>query len=205
MLEWQRQCTNQSLNSQYTCNTPTISQPHEWATDDRVSVTRFGRNLTSYNGTALYHYFPIYNVRSEVPGAWYHNLPNYLCHPQHGQLQVFFRLFFFSLPELTWGLGRRRGTGGTRDGWMPLATATLTWLPIQGWLRATEKSPDNRDVTDITIGVFTIPHNMEGILPKGPYLPCVSMVGRALLAGYPRYGVLVFINLLTSWSSWWKG
>ena len=26
-----------------------------------------------------------------------------------------------------------------------------------------------------------------GILPKGPYLPCVSMAGRALLAGYPRY------------------
>ena len=27
---------------------------------------------------------------------------------------------------------------------------------------------------------------LEGILPKGPYLPCVSMAGRALLAGYPR-------------------
>ena len=29
--------------------------------------------------------------------------------------------------------------------------------------------------------------HIEGILPKGPYLPCVSMVGRALLAGYHRY------------------
>ena len=28
--------------------------------------------------------------------------------------------------------------------------------------------------------------HIEGILPKGPYLPCVSMAGRALLAGYPR-------------------
>ena len=28
---------------------------------------------------------------------------------------------------------------------------------------------------------------IEGILPKGPYLPCVSMAGRALLAGYPPY------------------
>ena len=28
---------------------------------------------------------------------------------------------------------------------------------------------------------------IEGILPKGPYLPCVSMAGRALLAEYPRY------------------
>ena len=26
----------------------------------------------------------------------------------------------------------------------------------------------------------------ESILPKGPYLPCVSMLGRALLAGYHR-------------------
>ena len=38
-----------------------------------------------------------------------------------------------------------------------------------------------------------MPHNqcigyealIKGILPKGPYLPCVSMAGRALLAGYP--------------------
>ena len=29
--------------------------------------------------------------------------------------------------------------------------------------------------------------HMEGILPNGPYLPCVSMGGRALLAGYHRY------------------
>ena len=28
--------------------------------------------------------------------------------------------------------------------------------------------------------------HIEGILPKGPYLPCVSVAGRALLAGYPR-------------------
>ena len=29
--------------------------------------------------------------------------------------------------------------------------------------------------------------HIEGILPKGPYLPCVSMAGRAFLAGYHRY------------------
>ena len=28
---------------------------------------------------------------------------------------------------------------------------------------------------------------IEGILPKGPYRPCVSMAGRALLAGYRRH------------------
>ena len=27
----------------------------------------------------------------------------------------------------------------------------------------------------------------EGILPKGPYPPCLRMADRALLAGYPRY------------------
>ena len=32
---------------------------------------------------------------------------------------------------------------------------------------------------------------IEGILPKGPYLPCVSMAGRALLAGYHRYILLL--------------
>ena len=29
--------------------------------------------------------------------------------------------------------------------------------------------------------------HIEGILPKGPYLPCVSMAGRVLSAGYHRY------------------
>ena len=33
---------------------------------------------------------------------------------------------------------------------------------------------------------------IEGILPKGPYLPCVSMEGRALLVGYPRNALLDF-------------
>ena len=32
---------------------------------------------------------------------------------------------------------------------------------------------------------LTIWAYIEGILPKGPYLPCVSMAGRVLLAGYP--------------------
>ena len=31
---------------------------------------------------------------------------------------------------------------------------------------------------------------IEGILPKGPYLPCVSMAGRVLLAGCPRYRII---------------
>ena len=38
--------------------------------------------------------------------------------------------------------------------------------------------------------------NIEGIMPKEPYLPCVSMAGRALLAGYHRYIVAVLIKLI---------
>ena len=38
--------------------------------------------------------------------------------------------------------------------------------------------------------------HIEGILPKGSYLPCVSMAGRTLLAGYYRY--LVWINKFTT-------
>ena len=35
--------------------------------------------------------------------------------------------------------------------------------------------------------VKTLCPYFQGILPKGPYLPCVSMVGRALLAGCHRF------------------
>ena len=37
---------------------------------------------------------------------------------------------------------------------------------------------------------FSYLSSVEGILPKGPYLPCVSMAGRPFLAGYHR---VVFI------------
>ena len=37
---------------------------------------------------------------------------------------------------------------------------------------------------------------MEGILPKGPYLPCISMAGRALLAVYHRYIKLLQLEQL---------
>ena len=32
-------------------------------------------------------------------------------------------------------------------------------------------------------------YQIEGTIPKGPYLSCVSVAGRALLAGYPRYDI----------------
>ena len=54
------------------------------------------------------------------------------------------------------------------------------------------------------------PH-FEGILPTGPYLPCVSMAGRALLAGYHWFiyhffsvvGANANMNLLkVMWTPW---
>ena len=40
-------------------------------------------------------------------------------------------------------------------------------------------------LTEISQQMFNLGH-VECILPKGPYLPCVSMAGRALLTGYHR-------------------
>ena len=39
---------------------------------------------------------------------------------------------------------------------------------------------------------------IECVLPKGPYLPCVSMADRALLAGCPRY-IYVYIYIIKQW------
>ena len=47
-----------------------------------------------------------------------------------------------------------------------------------------------------------VPHN-EGILPKGPYPPCVSMAGRALLAEYHQY-MLPHICVNESGQACWK-
>ena len=41
-------------------------------------------------------------------------------------------------------------------------------------------------IHQLQLYIYHITPYKEGILPKGPYLPCVSMAGRALLAGYHR-------------------
>ena len=40
---------------------------------------------------------------------------------------------------------------------------------------------------------------IEGILPKGPYPPCLRMADRALLAGYPLYDALWYHWTTMSW------
>ena len=41
--------------------------------------------------------------------------------------------------------------------------------------------------------------HFDGILPKGPYPPCLCMADRALLAGYPWFPVHLQILLLLVW------
>ena len=48
----------------------------------------------------------------------------------------------------------------------------------------------------IHINLTDISLYFEDILPKGPYLPCVSMAGRALLTGYHRFLAMLFEFLL---------
>ena len=50
--------------------------------------------------------------------------------------------------------------------------------------------------------VFHTPE-FDGILPKGPYPPCLRMAARALLAGYPR--IIAFYNpwIMYVTDLWW--
>ena len=41
--------------------------------------------------------------------------------------------------------------------------------------------------------VSCLNRHIEGILPEGPYLPCVSMAGMSLLAGYHLYELTVAV------------
>ena len=69
----------------------------------------------------------------------------------------------------------------------------ITWYSIQhyrDWGRSyirgqTHKRHPIRQYHN-GISLYFCSH-IEGILPKGPYLPCISMAGRALLAGYHQY------------------
>ena len=68
----------------------------------------------------------------------------------------------------------------TRPGWVYHALWAHVGIPAHFL-----KAADGHCVQPQNIGLPLF----EGILPKVPYLPCVSMVGRALLAGYHRVAV----------------
>ena len=90
------------------------------------------------------------------------------------------------LCQMGWALGWSRsgehdqGTLGRTQ-----QEATGSWSAIQNQVLYTGISFQNS--SDIAY--------IEGNLPKGPHLPCVSMADRALLAGYHRY-VCLYHQLL---------
>ena len=72
------------------------------------------------------------------------------------------------------------------------------------WLMAVEKDCQVPALSTWRVpsvhGIRDFYIHIEGILPKGPYLPCVSMAGRALLAGYHRH-----MEIPDSiFGEWWK-
>ena len=64
----------------------------------------------------------------------------------------------------------------------------LTTCSIQAWINNTKMKTkwEQWDKSNWDCMPDRLIH-IKGILPKGPYQPCLSMPGRALLAGYPRY------------------
>ena len=62
----------------------------------------------------------------------------------------------------------------------------VLWIAHQHLWWATWETLIHINVT-LTSSGTTIASHIEGMLPKGPYPPCLRMADRALLAGYPRY------------------
>ena len=69
---------------------------------------------------------------------------------------------------------------------MTKATVAIHHERVPGQSHCLTRNPPN--AMKPLMFVFSSIQNLhlEGILPKGPYLPCVSMAGRAFSAGYHR-------------------
>ena len=67
-------------------------------------------------------------------------------------------------------------------------------LPADGYLESL-----TGEFTHWPLGNLIEIVDIEGILPKGPYLPYVSMAGRALLARYHRYVIFKQISVIDGW------
>ena len=85
-----------------------------------------------------------------------------------------------------------RGLDSQRSAWGNIASCQLSSTFVLRHRDCPQKTvptmsgPRRHWTTEMNRTVQPFWH-IEGILPKGPYLPCVSMAGRALLAGYHRY------------------
>ena len=69
--------------------------------------------------------------------------------------------------------------------WRGALMFSLICARINNWVNNREAGDLRRHRGHYDVSVMNI-SQIEGILPKGPYLPCVSMAGRALLTGYHR-------------------
>ena len=65
------------------------------------------------------------------------------------------------------------------------------------WYCVTLRSVQDSDKMTFILLKSTNHHDrvyIEGILPKGPYPPCLRMADRALLAGYPRHETVYLVH-----------
>ena len=81
-------------------------------------------------------------------------------------------------------------------GW-PLDTSSIMGSPLQPQMSLSQEGNPrlvriNSLCSESRLNIKIAGPHIEGILPKGPYLPCVSMAGRALLAGY-HWHIGIFI------------
>ena len=103
------------------------------------------------------------------------------------------------VPELDEHWQRQRLTARLNDwnklllesGQIPLNHFAEIWYSIKITHFVHEYPDTNANHTNTCHMIFKY---SEGILPKGPYLPCVSMAVRALLAGYHRYVINVSLQ-----------
>ena len=74
-------------------------------------------------------------------------------------------------------------------------TVKWTWLI---WLNESQKStqnwPNKHKNIKHHLELLALCAYIDGILPKGPYPPCLCMADKALLVGYPRYVPYVYIQ-----------
>ena len=86
--------------------------------------------------------------------------------------------------SITWGGELLMSAFKCHFGLFPKEINTkITLRGVHKWLVITYSCMTMSPKMTIKRMIFTI----EGILPKGPYPPCLRMADRALLAGYPRH------------------
>ena len=122
----------------------------------------------SYIKFLLLHKIPVISSAANNPCGWY---PGYVASQQPGYstraLSITNNIFF---------------AGYKMYGFLFRLILLKPQFDIQHLIVA----PKNNVLIDRGQVTQNCASKLEGILPKGPYLLCVSMAGRALLAGYHR-------------------